>query len=41
MSHHPVKFAGHRHCGSGDITLLVVEELDSTSRFLNLAIQFI
>ena len=22
-SHHPAKFSGHRHCGSGDITVLV------------------
>ena len=25
VSHHPVKFGGHRHCGSGDIMFLVVE----------------
>ena len=30
ISHHPVKIGGHRHCGSGDITFLVVEEQDST-----------
>ena len=28
VSHHFAKFGGHRHCGSGDM-LLVVEELDS------------
>ena len=26
QSYHPVKFGGHRHCGGGDKTLLVVEE---------------
>ena len=30
VRHHPVKFGGHRHCGSGDIMFLVVEEQDST-----------
>ena len=23
VSHHPVKFSGHRHCGSGDIRIFV------------------
>ena len=26
LSHHPAKFVGHRHCGSGDIMFLVAEE---------------
>ena len=25
VSHHPAKFCGHRHCGSGDIAYVVVE----------------
>ena len=34
VSHHPAKFGGHRHCGSGDIMLLVAEEENSKcSRF--------
>ena len=28
-SHHLAKFGGDRHCGSGDIMVLVVEEEDS------------
>ena len=28
VSHHPAKFGGHRHCGSGDVMSLVVEEED-------------
>ena len=35
VSHHPAKFGGHRHCGSGDIILLLVEEQDSTLARLN------
>ena len=30
VSHHHVTFGGHRHCGSGDIMFVVVEEQDST-----------
>ena len=30
VSHHPVKFGGHRHCGSGDMMFLVVNEQDFT-----------
>ena len=30
VSHHTVKFGGHRHCGSGVMMLVVVEEQDST-----------
>ena len=34
VRHHPAKFGGHRHCGSGDIMLLVAEEENSRcSRF--------
>ena len=29
VSHHPAKFGGHSHCGSGDIMFLVAEEQDS------------
>ena len=29
ISHHPVKFGGHRHCGGGDIVFSVAEEEDS------------
>ena len=30
VSHHTVKFGGHRQCGSGVVMLVVVEEQDST-----------
>ena len=30
VSHHHATFGGHRHCGSGDIMFVVVEEQDST-----------
>ena len=34
VSHHLAKFGEHRHCGSGDIMLLVAEEENSRcSRF--------
>ena len=34
VSQHPVKFDGHRHCGSGDIMFLVTEKENSRcSRF--------
>ena len=29
VSHHPEKFVDHRHCGSGDIMVLVAEEKNS------------
>lgn len=29
VSHHPVKFGGHRHCDSGDMTVLVTEGQDA------------
>ena len=35
VSHHPAKFAVHRHCGSGDIIFVVTEEQDSTGSRLN------
>ena len=35
VSHHPAKFRGLRHCGSGDIMFLVAEEQDSTCSPLN------
>ena len=35
VSHHPTKFRGLRHCGSGDIMFLVAEEQDSTCSPLN------
>ena len=28
VSHHAAKFGSHKHCGSGDIIFLVVEEQD-------------
>ena len=30
VSHHPAKFGGHRHCGSGDMMFVVVEGQEST-----------
>ena len=34
VSHHPAKFGGHRHCGSGDIMFSVAKEENSRcSRF--------
>ena len=30
VRHHPAKFGGHRHCGSGDMKFLVVDGPDST-----------
>ena len=34
VSHHPAKFDGYRHCGSGDIMFLVAKEKNSRySRF--------
>ena len=40
VSHHPFKFDGHEHCGSGDIIFLLVEEQDSTCSRLNLPFIF-
>ena len=34
VSHHPTKFGGHRHCGSGDV-FLMVERQYSTCSHLN------
>ena len=36
VSHHPAKFGGHRHCGSGDIMFLVAEE----KKFPMLSLQY-
>ena len=41
VSHHPAKFGGHRHCGSGDTMFLVVEGQDSTCPRLNPPLLFI
>ena len=41
VSHHPAKFDGHRHCGSGDLMFLVVEEQDSTCLRFNPPLLFI
>ena len=35
VNHHPTKFGGHRHCGSGEIMFLVVKGQDSTCPRLN------
>ena len=35
VSHHPVKFGGHRHCSSGDIMFLVAKEENSRCYLLN------
>ena len=40
ISPHPPMFGGHRHCGSGDL-FLVVEEKVSTCSCLNLPLLFI
>ena len=40
VSHQPDKFGGHRHCGSGDITFLVVKEQDSICYRLNSPLLF-
>ena len=41
ISHHPAKFGGHRHYGSGDMMLVVVEGQDSTCSRLDLPLLFI
>ena len=41
LSHHPAKFGGHRHCGSGDRMLLVVAEDDSRCYCFNPPLLFI
>ena len=33
VSHHPAKFGGYRHCGSGDVFLVAEEEDSRCSRF--------
>ena len=40
VSHHPAKCGGHRHCGSGDM-FLVVKGQDSICPRLNLSLLFI
>ena len=40
VSQHPAKFGNHRHCGSGDMSLLVEEENSRCLRF-NLPLLFI
>ena len=40
-SHHPAKFGDHRHCGSGDIMFLVVEEQYFKFSRLNFPLLFI
>ena len=32
ISHHPAKFGDHRHCGNGDIMLLVAEQENPLSK---------
>ena len=41
ISHCPAKFGGHRHCGSGDIMLLVAEEEDFRCCHFNSPLLFI
>ena len=41
LSHYPAKFRKHRHCGSGDMMLLMVEGHDSTCPQLNLPLLYI
>ena len=41
VSHHPVKFGDHRHCGSGDIMFLVAEEENSRCSRFNPPLLFI
>ena len=40
VSHHPSKFDGLRHPGSGDIMFLAVEEQDSICFHLNPPLMF-
>ena len=41
VSHHPDKFGGYRHCGSGDITFLVAKEEDFRCSHFNPPLLFI
>ena len=34
VSHHPVKFGGHRHCGSGDLVVSQNEVMKESSYFM-------
>ena len=40
VSHHPAKFGGYRHCGNGDMMVLVVEGQDSTCPHFNQPLLF-
>ena len=40
VSHHPAMFGDHRHCGSGDIMVLVAEEENSRCSCFNLPLLF-
>ena len=41
VNHHPAKFGGSRHCGSGDMMLLAIEGQDFTWPRLNPQLSFI
>ena len=41
ISNHPVKVGDHRHCGSGDMTFLVVEVQNSPCSCLNPPLLFV
>ena len=41
VNHHPGKFGGHWHCGSGDIMFLIVPEQDCTCSSSNPPLLFI
>ena len=41
VSYHLVKFGGHRHCGSGDIMLLLAEGKNSRCSRFNPPLLFI
>ena len=41
LSHHPAKFGGARHCDSGDLIFLAIEEQAPTCSCLNPPLLFI
>ena len=41
ISQYPAKFGGHRHCGSGDIMILVAEDENSRCSNFNPPLLFI
>ena len=41
VSHHPAKFGSHKHYGSGDTIILVIEGQDSTWPYINPPLLFI